>query len=397
MTWFLQNGNLAISDIATCEYGDMRIQAPNADSPLMRPIFSYWNIKMEKNLNVHKGENSIKSFLNPGNNPNFPLVEIPVNLNPFLSEKVKIFAKLMTFTSLGNVKAVPAYNMIAEKAAKGELESIENIIENSSGNTVFSIAVAARLFGIKNIQSFVPNEISWNKLLMLLFFGINPIVNQEPAKPSATDPASGIYKAKKLGLKEGWLNPGQYDNEDNPKAHQKWTAKQIWEQTEGKITVFCAGLGTTGTIIGNSSYLKDQKKNLQVVGVMREAESYIPGVRTEVLLKLIGFDWRKHVDTIQQVLTADAYRKSMELSRQGIVVGPSSGFALAGLLDYLSKRKSDSSLDELRNEEGEIVCAFICPDGPIPYLDEYFKYLDDSDFPEITNEQILLNKPEKNS
>ena len=81
---------------------------------------------MEKNLNVHKGENSIKSFLNPGNNPNFPLVEIPVNLNPFLSEKVKIFAKLMTFTSLGNVKAVPAYNMIAEKAAKGELVGTEN-------------------------------------------------------------------------------------------------------------------------------------------------------------------------------------------------------------------------------------------------------------------------------
>ncbi len=207
---------------------------------------------MKKNLNVHRGENSIKSFLNPGNNPNFPLVEIPVNLNPFLSEKVKIFAKLMTFTSLGNVKALPAYNMIAEKAAKGELEGTDSIIENSSGNTVFSIAVAARLFGIKNIQSFVPNEISWNKLLMLLFFGINPIVNQEPAKPSATDPASGIYKAKKLGLQKGWLNPGQYDNEDNPKSHQKWTAKQIWEQTEGKITVFCAGLGTTGTIIGNS-------------------------------------------------------------------------------------------------------------------------------------------------
>ena len=133
---------------------------------------------MEKILNVHRGENSIKSFLNPGNNPNFPLVEIPVNLNPFTCDKVKIFAKLMTFSSLGNVKAVPGYNMIAEKEARGELEGIENIIENSSGNTIFSIAVAARLFGIKNIQAFVPSEISWHKLLMLLFFGINPIVNQ---------------------------------------------------------------------------------------------------------------------------------------------------------------------------------------------------------------------------
>ncbi len=347
------------------------------------------DIKMEKNLNIHKGKNSIKSFLNPEKNPNFPLVEIPESLNPFTHEKVSIFAKLMTFSSLGNVKAVPGYNMIAEKAARGELEGIENIIENSSGNTVFSIAVVARLFGIQKIQSFVPDEISWHKLLMLLFFGISPIVNREPADPDPADPASGIYKAKKLGLKDGWLNPGQYDNEDNPKAHQKWTAKQIWEQTEGKISVFCAGLGTTGTIIGNSTYLKNKKKDLQVVGVMREAKSYVPGVRTKVLLKLIGFDWEKHVDTIQHVLTADAYRKSMELSRQGIVVGPSSGFALSGLLDYLGKRKKEGTLDELRNEEGEIVCAFICPDGPIPYLDEYFKYLDNSDFPQIKNEHLL--------
>ena len=349
---------------------------------------------MVNNLNVHEGKDALKSFLNPGMNPNLPLVEIPAELNPFADDKVRIFAKIMTFSALGNVKAIPGYNMIAEKAARGEIEGTNNIIENSSGNTVFSIAVAARLFGIENTQSFVPDEISWHKLLMLLFFGVSPIVNQEPRKPDSTDPASGIYKAKKLGLKEGWLNPGQYDNEDNPKAHEKWTAKQIWEQTRGKLSVFSAGLGTTGTIIGNSKYLKSKNKDIQVVGVMREAQSYVPGVRTEALLKLIGFDWKKHVDHIRQVVTADAYRKSMELSRRGIVVGPSSGFSLAGLLDYLAERRKDNGLDDLRNEDGEVICTFICPDGPMPYLDEYFKYLEPSDFPKIENEQMLKNKPE---
>jgi len=344
-------------------------------------------------LNVFKGSNAVRDFLDPGKHPYLPLVEIPETLNPFAGDRVRIFAKLMTFSPLGNVKALPAYNMMREHYRRGELDGVTRAVENSSGNTVFSMALAARQFGVEKTLSFVSHEISWHKLLMLLFFGVEPIVNQEPSHPDASDPRSGVYKARRRGARKGWINPGQYDNPDNPKAHQKWTAKQIWEQTGGHISVFCAGLGTTGTIIGNARYLKRKKRSVQIVGVMRDDESYVPGVRTRGLLQLIGFDWERHVDDIQKVVTASSYRMSMQLSRRGIVGGPSAGFALAGLLQYLEGSKKAGTLDRLRGRNGEAQCVFVCPDSPIPYLDEYFKYLEAADFPDIQNEELLINRP----
>lgn len=348
---------------------------------------------MGKDLNVFKGQNSVRDYLNPGEISYLPLVEIPSSMNLFYDDGVRIFAKLMTYNGLHHVKTIPAYNMMLEKHKRGELEGVTNVIENSSGNTISAIAVASRLFGIENIKAFVPDEVSYHKLLMLLFYGVAPIVNKEPQQPDPADPRSGVYKAKALGQQDGWVNPGQYDNPDNPKAHQKWIGQQIWEQTEGEIAVFCGALGTTGTIIGNSTYLKAKNKDVQVVGVMRAPNNYVPGPRTEKLLRLIGFDWRKHVDSVQAAETAVSYKNSMELSRRGIVVGPSSGLSFVGLLKYLQQRRDNNSLDALRNEEGEIISVFICPDTPIPYIDEYFRYVDKSHFPQIENEELLQNHP----
>ena len=350
---------------------------------------------MNKDLNVFQGMDSIKDYLNPNKLSYLPLVELPNVFNPFYDDGVRIFAKIMTFIGLHNVKAIPAYNMIAEKHKRGELKGVTNIVENSSGNTISALAVVARQFGIENIQAFVPDEVSWHKLLMLLFFGITPVVNQEPAAPDPTDPRSGVFKARALGKQDGWINPGQYDNQDNPKAHEKWIGGQIWEQTRGEISVFCGGLGTTGTVIGNSIYLKKMNADIQVVGVMRAPNNYVPGPRTEKLLSLIGFDWQKHVDVVQDADTGSAYLKSMELSRRGIFTGPSSGLALVGLLKYLQDIKDRHEYNSLRRKNGEIVCVFICPDTPFPYLDEYFKYLDIINFPKIKNEEWLKNKPSK--
>jgi len=127
---------------------------------------------------------------------------------------------------------------------------------------------------------------------------------------------------------------------------------------------------------------------------MRAPDNYVPGVRTEKLLKLVGFDWRKHVDYIEPIETAESYAVSMKVSRRGIIVGPSSGLALAGLLQHLKQLKETDELDQVRDKEsGEIMCVFPCPDGPFAYFDEYFKYLDSSHFPAIQNEDVLLNKP----
>jgi len=346
--------------------------------------------EMKSQLNVFEGPEAIRDFLNPGNLPNLPLVELPAELNPFAGAKVRIFAKLMNMLPLANVKALPAFNMIREKYRAGALEGVERIIENSSGNTVSSIALVARQFGVKTTQSYVPHEVSRSKLLMLQFFGIQPIVNVEPAAPAENDPRTGVVKAREAGKRADTLNPGQYDNPDNPQSHERWTAPQIWEQTGGEIDIFCAGLGTCGTVIGNASYLKGKNPDLRVVGVMRAPDNYVPGVRTETLLKMVAFDWRGHVDVVERVETVDAYRHSMAMSRRGIIVGPSSGLALAGLLQHLEGLRAAGSLDSLRTREnGEIICVFPCPDGPIPYLDEYFKYLPAEDFPSIQNKQAL--------
>jgi cysteine synthase A len=348
-------------------------------------------------MNVFSGENSIRDFMDPGQLAYLPLVEIPAELNPFREDRVRIFAKLMTFTALHNVKAVPGFNMIAEADARGELSDVTTIIENSSGNTISAIAVAARLFGVDDIRAIVPDEVSLHKLRMLLFFGIAPIVNHEPAEPDGQDPTSGIYKAKELGDQVGWMNPGQYDNEDNPESHFKWIGKQIWQQTDGGVSVFCSALGTTGTIIGNSRYLKDKDSTVQVVGVMRAPGAYVPGPRTELLLGLVGLDWKPHVDSITQATNPESYAMSMDLSRHGLYVGPSAGLSLVGLIRYLDERRNSGTLDELRNDKGDVVCVFICPDTPMPYFDEYFKYLDESNFPTVTNEDLLLNMPDETS
>ncbi len=348
--------------------------------------------------NVFQGADALKDFLNPGRHPNLPMVELPAELNPFASDKIRIFAKLMGMSPLANVKAVPAFNMIREMHRRGDLKGVVRLVENSSGNTVSSMALVARQYGVERTQSYVPSEISWNKLLMLLFFGIEPIVNEEPQSPGENDPQSGVFKAREDGKAAEAINPGQYDNVDNPEAHEKWTGPQIWEQTDGKIDIFCAGLGTTGTLIGNSKFLKSKNPDIRVVGVFRAPDHYVPGVRTENLLKLVDFDWREHVDFIEPVETAVSYSLSMDLSRKGIVVGPSSGLALAGLFQHLEEMKQRNGLEKLRDSEtGEILCVFPCPDGPMPYLDEYFKYVDRSQFPPIQNEEVLQNKPELKS
>ena len=348
---------------------------------------------MQGDKNLFSGPQAIRDFLDPGMLPPTPLVELPPSLNPLAADGVRILAKMMNLSPLGNVKAVPAFNMIREKALAGDLDGVEALVENSSGNTVFSLAIAARQFGVEKTFSYVPAEISWNKLLMLLFFGVEPIVNQEPATPIENDPASGVSKARRDGERPDMLNPGQYENPDNPDAHAKWTGPQIWEQTDGKLSLFAAALGTTGTIIGTATYLKSQNPELPVLGVMRAPEHYVPGARTEKLLNLVDFDWRAHVDRVERVQSEVSYRLSMAMSRRGLMAGPTAGMALAGLLQYLEAEKAGNRLDSLRNSDGEVLCVFPCPDGPLPYLDEYPKYVDESEFPPVHNAELLHNRP----
>ena len=316
--------------------------------------------------NVFEGSDALKNFLNPDCNPPLPLVELPQRLNPFADQKVRVFAKLMYLLPLLNSKSLPVLNML-DTADK--LGSVHTIVENSSGNTAFSLAIMAPLFGIQSVRAMVPLDIAPGKLELLRLSGADV---RFPEKG-----ASGIATARKMGKNKGFLNLDQYSNKANVAAHAKWTAKQVWEQTEGELTVFCTGLGTTGTALGAVEYFKQQKAQVRVVGVYCLPNNAVPGVRSMEGLAEISFDWQSEISEPVGVGTKESFKKSLDLCRAGLVAGPSSGFAYAGLLHFLGEQRD---LDSFRNKKAEVVATFICPDTPFPYLDKYSTILDPSDF-----------------
>jgi len=145
-------------------------------------------------------------------------------------------------------------------------------------------------------------------------------------------------------------------------------------------TKFGVRASTTGSVVGLGKFFKEKSKLIDILGVTRVINNPVPGVRTKGLLKEVVFDWESNTDYQEEVGTTESFKLSMDLCRAGLFVGPSSGFALVGLLNHLSKQK-------LSGEEK--IAVFICPDSPFPYIDEYFQYLDPTSFPTIENEHLL--------
>ncbi len=337
--------------------------------------------------NIFSWENGILEYLNPKNIIT-PLVELPKVLNPFANEKVRIFAKLLNTLPLTNLKSIPAFNMLD----KSNLKDKHTIIENSSGNTVLSLAVIWKLLGVDTTKAFVSNSISTWKLKLLQLFWVHLIINKEPIDPDPKDKTRWIYKAQELWKQDWWINPWQYENEENCNAHYIVTWSQIYQQMKWDIQILCAWLWTTGTVSWTSKYLKEKIKNMYTLWVMRKDNNPISWTRTKTLLKEVAFDWSKYVDKTIEIWTKESYAESLHLIRNGIVVWPSSGFALIWLKRFLEEKKQENTLDSFKNKKWEINIVFICCDSPFPYIDEYFSYLDKTDFPTIENEELLVNK-----
>ncbi|MDR0608262.1 MAG: pyridoxal-phosphate dependent enzyme [Candidatus Peribacteria bacterium] len=243
--------------------------------------------------NLFKGETAILDYLNPQHTLT-PLVEVPPCLNPFFSDDVHIFAKLLQTLPLTNVKSLPAFQMLANE----DISAVHTLIESSSGNTVLSLAVMARILGIPTTKAIVSHEITPGKKKLLQLFGVEMIVHQEAICPNPNDSLSGISLAKKYGKQSGRINPGQYDNPKNPEAHYTVTGPQIYEQLQGDLQLFCAGLGTTGTMMGTAAFLKEKNNRLQRLGVVRKPNNPVPGVRTQHLLRQIAFQRKESVDVL---------------------------------------------------------------------------------------------------
>ncbi|WP_209400270.1 cysteine synthase CysM [Pseudozobellia sp. WGM2] len=255
---------------------------------------------------------------------NTPLVESRVlNTNP----NIKLYFKLEGHNPGGSVKDRAAFNMIKSALDRGEINSESKLIEATSGNTGIALAMIAGIYGL-NIELVMPENATKERVQTMKAYG---------AKVTLTSSDVGIEGARDYAEakveNEGYTMINQFSNDDNWKAHYKTTGPEIWKDTENKITHFVSAMGTTGTIMGTSTYLKEQNKAIQIVGVQPTDNSSIPGIRKwpqEYLPKI--FDSSK-VDQVIEVSQEEAKEMARKLAKEeGIFSGMSSGGAAAAAL-----------------------------------------------------------------
>lgn len=260
---------------------------------------------------------------------NTPLVEI-TKLNP--NPAVRIFAKLEGNNPGGSVKDRAALNMIRSAMERGEVTKDTKLVEATSGNTGIALAMIASIYGL-NIELVMPSNSTRERTLTMEAFGAKVTLLESIEK-------CRDY-AEEKGVTPGYFLLNQFANPDNYLAHYKSTGPEIWEDTAHKITHFVSSMGTTGSIMGNSMYLKEKNPAIQIVGCQPTEESSIPGIRRwpkEYLPKI--FD-ASRVDRVMDVSQDEASEYTRQMAKaEGIFAGMSSGGALACALRLASELTS---------------------------------------------------------
>lgn len=202
---------------------------------------------------------------------NTPLVEI---VSLFKKPHVKIYAKLEGGNPGGSVKDRAALNMLREALSSGKVSRGDRLVEATSGNTGIALAMCSKILGL-SMTLVMPDNSSEERIRTMRAYGAHVILT-----PSAL---GGIEHsrvvAERMVNEEGYYMLDQFSNDDNWKAHYRSTGPEVWEATNGKITHFVSSMGTTGTIMGTSRYLKEKNKEVTIVGVQPEPNSFIPGIR----------------------------------------------------------------------------------------------------------------------
>ena len=274
---------------------------------------------------------------------NTPLVEITKIIN---KPKIKVYGKLEGHNPGGSVKDRAAYNMIKCALDRGDLKKGIKLVEATSGNTGIALAMISAQFGI-DITLIMPESATTERVQTMKAYGADVILT--PAEK--TIEYSREY-AQYLVDQGGYLNLNQFANPDNWGAHYKTTGPEIWRDTNQEITHFVSSMGTTGTIMGTSRYLKEQNEQIQIIGVQPVDGSRIPGIRRwspEFLPKIYD---PERVDWIIDVSRDDSLGMMRRLAmEEGIFAGMSSGGAV------LAASRLAETLDE-----GVIVCI-ICDRG----------------------------------
>jgi cysteine synthase B len=264
----------------------------------------------------------------PGQNPNTILVKLEGN-NP-----------------AGSVKDRPALSMIQHAEARGEIKPGDRLIEATSGNTGIALAMAAAIKGYR-ITLIMPDNMSAERRASMKAYGAEIILT-----PAAGSMEAAIDLARKMEANGEGRILDQFANPDNPRAHYEGTGPEIWRDTQGTITHFVSSMGTTGTIMGTSKFLKEKNPAIRIVGVQPEGESKIPGIRRwpqEYLPKIYE---PSRVDRIIEVDQHSAEETTRALAaREGIFAGVSSGGAVYAALQLA------------KEVENAVIVAIVCDRG----------------------------------
>ncbi len=282
---------------------------------------------------------TIETFV--GNTPLVRLQRLPGQTSNTL------LVKLEGNNPAGSVKDRPALSMIKHAEARGEIKPGDRLIEATSGNTGIALAMAAAIKGYR-MTLIMPDNMSSERLASMKAYGAEIILT-----PAAGSMEAAIDLSREMEANGEGRVLDQFANPDNPRAHYEGTGPEIWRDTNGQITHFVSSMGTTGTIMGTSKFLKEQNPAIQIIGVQPEGESKIPGIRRwpkEYLPKIYQAD---RVDQIIDVDQASAEQTTRDLAaKEGIFAGISSGGAVYAALQ-LSKELSDAVIVTIVCDRGD--------------------------------------------
>lgn len=270
-----------------------------------------------------------------GSRPEFPTVESCVGNTPIVrlqrlpgATSNVVLAKLEGDNPAGSVKDRPAVSMIHRAQERGEIKPGDTLIEATSGNTGIALAMAATVRGYRMVL-IMPEHMSAERRAAMRAFGAEIIlVSREEGMEGARDLAERMQKEGRGRVLDQFANP------DNPRSHYEGTGPEIWRDTQGTVTHFVSAMGTTGTIMGVSRYLKEQNPAVQIVGVQPAGDESIPGIRRWPPAYLPKIFERSRVDRIIDITPREAEEMTRRLAGdEGIFAGISSGGAIHAALE----------------------------------------------------------------